>query len=60
MISFVLYSNKLNVFVIMHIKDKESMIEWDYDTLLRLQKSKDDFVTEPLKFADDWEEVGVL
>lgn len=60
MITFVLYSNKLNVFVLLHIKEKQSMIEWDYDTLLGLQMSKDDFVTEPLKFAEDWEEVGLL
>lgn len=60
MISFVLYSNKLNVFILLHIKEKESIIEWDYDTLLQMQTNKSDFVTEPLEFADDWTEIGVL
>lgn len=60
MISFILYSNKLNIFVLIHIKNNKSMIEWDYDTLVELQKKKADFITEPLKFTDDWIEIGLL
>jgi hypothetical protein len=36
------------------------MIEWDYDTLLQLQNNKNNFITEPLKFAKDWQEIGLL
>jgi hypothetical protein len=59
-ITFILYSNKLNVFVLLHIKEKQNVIEWDYNTLLQLQNSKADFVTEPLDFSDDWIEIGLL
>lgn len=60
MITYILYSNNLNCFVLLHITNGSSVIEWDYDTLVKLQIDKNDFITRPLAFTNDWEDIGIL